>query len=367
MNFCAVLRQYPKDSPGGAEYQAYLICRELVRRGHDAQYLAHQSGRTETTVDDGITVHRLDSRRHGDVLSLIDELDADVYYFRIAHDLPLLWRAKRRTDAAFVYNVSRDVQCQPLFASGPTSDSVLSRMLSRGRYALYRSLLRAPDAVFAQSQQQQRLLRANHSIESTLVGNGHPIPTADPQEESPPVVLWLASLKRIKRPKQFLELVELTDDLACQFWIVGRPAERAVHNLVETKAAEHDRLLYLGGCGILESNEYFDAASVFVHTGDAEGFPNTFIQSWLHKTPVISLCTDPDNAISDNKIGAHCQSVSAAAEALRSYIDDPARRTEVGQNAYEYAKREHSISTIVDRVEQRLGEILNENDVEQPR
>lgn len=369
MRFCAVLRSYPKDVPGGAEYQAYLICRELAQRGHETHYVAHQSDETSVNTDEGIVVHRLHRNDDKTVLNSLAELGADVYYFRIAHDLPLLWRAKRQLDAKFVYNVSRDVQCQPLFAAGPSQsgENALFRSLSRIRYATYKFLLRFPDRLFVQSRQQQTALERNRPLQSTVIGNGHPVPADDFEKESPPVVLWLASLKQVKNPDLFIRLVELTEDLPCQFWIVGRPVDDAIHELVRERAAAHESLEYFGECGILESNEYFKKATVYVHTGDSEGFPNTFIQSWLHETPIVSLYADPDAALETNEIGARCDSLAEAESVLRKLIDDEEYRTRIGQTARRYAIDNHSISVIVDRIERELRTLISDPSNHQPQ
>lgn len=361
MRFCAVLRSYPKDTPGGAEYQAYLICRELAKRGHDTHYVAHQSETSDVSTDDGIVVHRLHNNTTSDVIDCLKNVEADVYYFRIAHDLPLLWRAKRQMAARFVYNVSRDVQCQPLFAGTPYRDSepLLNGILARGKYALYRYLLRTPDLVFVQSRQQQRLLEKHHSLRSTIIGNGHPIPETDFEKESPPVVLWLASLKQVKNPETFIRLFEATNDLPCQFWIVGRPVDDEIYTMVQQKISESDKIEYLGGCGILESNEYFKKAAVYVHTGDLEGFPNTFIQSWLHRTPVLSFCTDPDSALADNETGFHCETMSEAESILRQLINEDEYRAKVGDTAHKYGREHHSIEVIVDKIEKQFGRVTD--------
>lgn len=362
MKFCAVLRSYPKDVPGGAEYQAYLICRELADRGHEVHYVAHQADETTVSTDEGIVVHRLNREEDSVVVGSLAEIQADVYYFRIAHDLPLLWRAKRRIDGTFVYNVSRDIQCKALFAGGPyqESESTLTKLFHRGEYVMYRLLLRTPNQIFVQSTQQQRLLEKNHSLQSTVIGNGHPVPTGEFEKESPPVVLWLASLKQVKNPDIFINLFESTKDLPCQFWVVGRPVDDEIQEQVRRTAAEHDNFEYLGGCGIIESNVYFEKASVYVHTGNAEGFPNTFIQAWLHQTPVVSFYADPDAALANNDIGAHCDSLDEAASVLGQLTTDSEYRTAVGNNAREYGIIHHSIETIVDKIERQLENLIVE-------
>lgn len=353
--FCAVLRKYPKDVPGGAEYQAYLICRELAQRGHQSHYVAHRSETTNTETDDEITVHRMG--KETDTIDTLEDIQADFYYFRLAQDLPILWHAKRQINAQFVYNISRDIQCQPLFAPGPYHDSngPLARNIVRGRYAIYRYLLRSADELFVQSRQQQTAIEANHSLESTVIGNGHPIPKDNFQKGSPPVVLWLASLKRVKNPEIFVNLVEAASDLPCQFWIVGRPVDDEIEAMIDEKTSEYGNLTYHGGCGILESNKFFRKASVYVHTGDSEGFPNTFIQSWLHKVPVLSFWSDPDSVLETDATGDRCHSMDEAEANLRKLINDDSYREKIGANAREYGIKNHSIESIVDRVERQLG------------
>jgi hypothetical protein len=360
MKFCAVLRRYPKDVPGGAEYQSYLICRELAERGHETHYVAHRSDSSDVTEDDGIVVHRLSESASGGVVRTLEEIDPDVCYFRVANDLPLLWRCKRQLDAAFVYNVSRDVQCQPLFAEGPyaQSGSWLRRIASVGRYATYRSLLRVPDEIFAQTRRQQLLLERHRGLESTVVGNGHPVPDLDFEKESPPVVLWLSSLKSVKNPESFVQLAEDCSDLSCRFWMVGRPVDEQLREFVCRRAGELSNLSYRGGCDVEESNEYFRKAAIHVHTGESEGFPNTFIQSWLRKTPIVSLCTDPDSALTDNEIGEHCESRREMEATLRGFIDDSGRRVRAGERARSYGVDHHSIGRVVDRVEQRIQTVV---------
>lgn len=357
MKFCAILRNYPKDIPGGAEYQAYLIARELGERGHEVHYVAHSSIETSTVQDDGITVHRMEDGGTGRVIKQLKQIDPDVCYFRLATDLPLLARSKRQLDTTFVYNISRDIQCEPLFAGGPYRDSetIARQLLNTGRYAVYRALLRVPDHVFSQNERQQQLLYDNHGVESALIGNGHSVPDGEIDKESPPVVLWLSNLKSVKNPGLFLEVADRCRDLPCEFWMVGRPVDDGLHEAVQRQAEEQDNLEYHGGCGIVESNEYFAQASVYVHTGNTEGFPNTFIQSWLHQTPVISLKTDPDSVLQRHQTGVRCDSTDEIVSQVSELVFHPERRERLGRNARRYASEKYSIKTVVDRFESELS------------
>jgi len=137
--------------------------------------------------------------------------------------------------------------------------------------------------------------------------------------------------------------------------MVGRPVDDNLHGTIRSRATEQDNLEYHGGCGIVESNEYFAKASVYVHTGDAEGFPNTFIQSWMYRTPVIALKTDPDAVLQRHEVGVRCESIDAMVSQVSQLIAEPDRREVLGGNARQYASEDHGIDAVVDRIEAELG------------
>lgn len=354
MKFCAVLRNHPEDRPGGAEYQSHLICKELAARGNEAHYVAHKAITDHTNEIEGVIVHRCNGGSKS-IIKTLRGIDADVYYFRLFPDLPLLYRAKRTIDALFCYNISRDIQCSPLLVGGARPGRNLGRAaLETVQYGMYRFLLKSPDIVFAQTNKQQQMLEQNHDLAARVIGNGHPVPERKWSKASPEVVLWLANLKALKRPQDFIEMVESSHIADTRFWIVGQPIDRDVHKYVALRAQEIPSLTYYGGCDINECNEYFQKASVYVHTGATEGFPNTFIQSWLHEVPVISLNANPDRVLDNESVGYHCESIGDAMARIRELIDRPEVRARMGRTARTYAIEHHTIEAVVDRLESHL-------------
>jgi glycosyltransferase involved in cell wall biosynthesis len=80
-------------------------------------------------------------------------------------------------------------------------------------------------------------------------------------------------------------------------------------------------------------------------------FPNTFIQAWMRKTPVVSLDTDPDDVIKKNQLGLHSANFDQMVKDVRLLLTDTHLCQHMGENAYRYATKEHNVHNTVDRLE----------------
>jgi glycosyltransferase involved in cell wall biosynthesis len=76
--------------------------------------------------------------------------------------------------------------------------------------------------------------------------------------------------------------------------IGGRVEPPQLYDEIATATQKVSNLIFHGFVPYHKVNEYFSRASLFVNTSSIEGFPNTFIQAWMHYTPVVGLNVDPD-------------------------------------------------------------------------
>jgi glycosyltransferase involved in cell wall biosynthesis len=267
MKFCVVIGTHPDDTPGGAELQSQLLSAELASRSHECHYFAYASTQALPETVEGVHVHTRHNPTRRAILREIDDLDCDVYYFRNMADIPLAVYTDRLLSGSVIYNVSHDRQCRPLVALDHTVDTTLfEKVYANLREMFYRSLVPSLRNIVVQTRSQQRLLEQNRGIQAPIIGNGQRAPSRDFKKESPPVVLWLASIKDWKRPELFARLAERCNDLNATFRIVGRPSDQELAAEVRKKARQLDNLEYLGGCTISESDEYIGRASIFVNT-----------------------------------------------------------------------------------------------------
>lgn len=364
MRFCTVLGWYPKDTPGGAEFQAYLIARELAQRGHEAHYVAYRSSPTGTVEDEGLRVHRLNEQYSppnvsSTIVETVQEIDPDYAYFRNFRDLYILNELENDFTGETIFNISHDRQCFRLANNWRqllTLSNIYKWITNPSTY-LTRRLLPIPDYRFAQTRYQQSLLNENFNLDSSYVGNGHPVPEDIGPKHNPPIVLWLAGLKSWKRPHIFLSIAEACQDLDCQFWVVGRSINEEFAEEVIDRINSMPNAEYKGGCSIEESNSYIRRASLFVNTSKQEGFPNTFIQSWLRGTPVVSLDVDPDGILRKQNVGVFADGdIDTMIESIRELVANQNKWDEMSTSAYEYGRSNHDISVVADRILSAIGE-----------
>ncbi len=203
------------------------------------------------------------------------------------------------------------------------------------------------NVIVVQTKEQKDSLAKNWGVESTIIKNGHLIPTKLPQKENPPIVLWLASLKRPKQAEKFIKLARQCKELNCKFILAGRSLgkgylEELLHQMQGLLNIE-----YVRGVTFEESNRLIGHASVFVNTSKYEGFPNTFIQAWMRETPTVSLNVDPDDVIKKNKLGFHSGAFEQMVKDVRFLIENKKVRQEMGRNARKYATEEHDINKTI--------------------
>ncbi len=159
-----------------------------------------------------------------------------------------------------------------------------------------------------------------------------------------------------KQPEIFIRLAEkIGQHRDVSFEMIGRINAGNWHQQINAAMAKTDRLNYVGELSHEEVNQKFCEGHILVNTSHFEGFPNTFIEAWMRRVPVVSLNIDPDHIIERNKIGLVSKTFDRLCEDLLYLIEHNGIREKMGMDAYHYAHANHSaekmVSSVVEMVE----------------
>lgn len=223
--------------------------------------------------------------------------------------------------------------------------------------------IRNADYIIGQAKYQNRLLKKNFNRTCyTIIPNFHPSPNKQSAKELPLKILWVANLNPLKQPEIFIKLTEdiLFSNPKVKFIMVGRAGNNNWSLNIIKKISSGTNLKYLGELSLYEVNNLFSAAHIFINTSSLEGFPNTFIQSMMRNTVIVSLNVDPDNILKDNKIGFHSRNYEQLKNDVQLLISDDKLRNEVTKRAYEYVIKNHSLVNIDKIIDLFYRIIINE-------
>lgn len=164
---------------------------------------------------------------------------------------------------------------------------------------MYRYGLRKCENVVVQNNfQNDAIKKMNRGIRIVKIPNIWPQAALKLSEKT--IILWVANFRSLKRPEWFLDVAEKMPNE--NFVMVGMGIDEKLYNYCWEKSKLIPNLEFKGGLTFSETNKLFSRCKVFICTSTIEGFPNTFLQAWSNKVPVISTF-DPSDVIQINHLG----------------------------------------------------------------
>jgi glycosyltransferase involved in cell wall biosynthesis len=335
---------------GGESVQQTLLAKELVRSGWDVSTVVIDHGQPDGEVIDGVTVYktyrpeaglpgfRFVHPRATAVFKALRRADADVYYQSCAGVLTgYVARHCRKNNRKFVFRVASDADCMP-------GQQLIGLWRDK---KIYEYGLRRADLILAQSYKQVDLLRRNYGLDSVCLNMAVEIPADSTDSARNIDALWVGNIKPLKRPEIVFQLATRLPQ--CRFVVVGGPSSgyNRYFSEVQRQAQSISNLRFAGPVPYKDISRYFSDAKVFINTSEMEGFPNTFLQSWIHGVPVVSFF-DPDGIVVANNLGYAPTDVEQMARVIEELTSDETKRSEIARHAAGFALEHYSPEAVVE-------------------
>jgi glycosyltransferase involved in cell wall biosynthesis len=363
-----LISQYFPVSTGGAEQQVYGLA-QYLQATMDIHYLCISDREIETR-DPGMTISTIPHRKrlhrilglcyvldYSRVWNAIQRIAPDIIYTQGATAyLGIAARYARSSPCSLVWHIASARGVQPFTRRSFRTllfDYIDKKMIEYG--------IQHADYIVGQAQYEENLLWRNYGRTCDLiVGNWHPEPTVPCTKKSQPKVVWIANIKPLKKPEVFVDLAaRLQTITGAEFIMIGRPAAARYQRCLEARIAKVRGLTYRGEQTHEEINRVLAESHVLVNTSEYEGFPNTFIQAWLHEVPVVSLYVDPDDVLTRQGLGFRSGSLDKLVQDTRRLIEDSDLRMRIGARAKAYALAHHSLTKNLDQMAEFFARISN--------
>ena len=346
----------------------YLIARELVKFGWRVLYVSGSI--VERSLDEGIELVPFRPKRFREVQYLakvLRENRVDLCYQR-GRKLYSCYVSKacRICSVPYINAFSMDLDFRRhkfLFRNMDTGKNVVKH-LCFFPWHLYVDLcslraIKKADRVFFQSKRQEERGKVIAGSKGLIINNMHDVPEIIERDNSRPKILWLATIKEWKQPELFFKLVEDLSKENCDFVIAGNITKEKYFSAIKKLEASCSCFKYMPCSTLHRSNALIRDADIFVNTSRREeGFPNTFIQSWLRNTVVISAFVDP-NGLLRRGLGRCSGSYEELKRDVVEIVGDKSLRQKIANRAHHYAKREFSIKNIAPKIERAFSDVIN--------
>jgi glycosyltransferase involved in cell wall biosynthesis len=354
---------------GGAEVQAWLLAKELARRGYEVTYIAQRVNdkRGRFQMLDGVTIrwvryaHYFRWTNGWEYYRALKETNPDIVVQRMTSFVTgVISFYIKKYKKKFVWICTDNESPKKwLFLTNQKKINRENKVnLIKSLIFLFNAFIydlsrqwgmKRVSHAFTQNEFQKKILKEEFGLDSFLMISGHEIlQNIRPIEErlENRIVLWVANLGQKKRPEKFIGLAKIAGTSRFRFIMIGSKDDDAyIKRLFKDKP---DNLEWLGRLPSDETLSWFDKAAFFVNTSNDEGFPNTFIQAWLRGIPVITLGVDPDGIINRYRIGYVARDIKEALNYLIYLISNKNIYKEISDNASQYSRENHSIKKMTD-------------------
>ncbi len=365
MRFAFVMPYFFKDGiTGGAEKQSYLLSKYLAKEGFDVHYITSKFGKGESY--EGIKLHRildfphiLQYLEYPKIILKLFEIQPDVVLTRIRHYyLPVSLYSILSGRISMLF-VPEDASLNPFYETLKTFRLLRIKNSPIYKYiSLLNSLLLdifsimgilISHKIVVQNEYQKEKLAGIYGRTGLKVPSIIDIEDREPTKTERLTVCWIGNIREEKRVEILVKIAERLPSY--EFYIIGR----IPHRYRWIKELNIRNLKVLGELSYDETQEYLSRCWVYINTSEREGFPNTFLESWINRTLIITFGADPDGLISSS-LGVKVDNVEDAIRIIKDFAENRSKYQDIIDRAYEYVIKNHSPKSILTNIKNHLSE-----------
>ena len=223
---------------------------------------------------------------------------------------------------------------------------------------LFKKALNKCHHIFIQTKDQKKILKEKFEIQGKQIYNAHPEHTYsfvnfNLRDNN---ILWIGRIIPRKKPQKVLWLAKKLPEY--NFHIIGPVGNQDFFARYFTEI-EQENVKYLGEMPHSKILDLLSRSKLFISTSESEGLSNTFIEAWKTGTPIITFYVDPDNIISDKKLGVKLDTNGSIARQILEIIENENNWNRISNNCLKTFKEEFSLDSIINDFEKYIHENIN--------
>lgn len=277
---------------------------------------------------------------------VFDSFNAIYYIFKIRPNVILFRGASR--NLFIISKLCLFFKIKLIFMGASDVNFIMGKEnVAGGRHnkRLYRKGLKNTQYFVVQNKKQADSLLENYKKGSICIPNIWQDKLKN--NGSKELIIWVGNFRNLKRPKWFLNLAEKYPNH--QFTMAGFPSNQELYTSCSSHSTKIPNLTFLGPITFEESEELFDKAKLLVCTSEYEGFPNTFLQAWSRKVPILST-VNPNGLISERLLGYVIENENELCNQMNTLIKNETLINKIEANISEYFQDNHNPETHLNRL-----------------
>ncbi|MEN4017756.1 MAG: glycosyltransferase family 4 protein [Methanobacterium sp.] len=336
----------------GPDIDQITLASELSKRGYKITLITYNEGGPSEEFINGIKV----------IKTYSPEVQTNFF-----SKMRYLWKALKKSDSDIYFHYGDSLGIIPTFANlmgkksvyKIASDVLVNRNLIINEIKEFKSSkfnsrvignwidIKFSHAICLQNQYQSEMLKKGYNKKGKIIKSHIKLKDPDPAKKSEfPIVLWVGSMAEVKQPWLVIEFAKMMPWVKFQM-IGGYQGDPTLYNNIKKQAAKLKNFEFLGVVPFEEIDHYFNKAWILVNTSMFEGFPNSFLQAWMNYMPVVSINANPDDVITNYKLGFYSRNLKQLKEDLSTLLNNEDLITEMGINGRKYVEDNHDIKNIL--------------------